>query len=59
MNEGDRSVNRWNIVDPRITQNVDNIIMNMKMVDGSDRSLFSCGISTRDQLRNYVEINNC
>lgn len=54
-----RYVNRWNIVDPSIVQNVDNIIMNMKNVDGSERSLFSCGISTRGELRNYVESNNC
>ena len=54
-----RFVNRWNIVDPSITQNVDHIIMNMKDVDGNDRSLFQCGISTRNELRNYVEVNNC
>ena len=54
-----RFVNRWNIVDPSITQNVDHIIMNMKDVNGNDRSLFQCGISTRNELRNYVEVNNC
>ena len=54
-----RYVNRWDIVDPSITQNVEHIIMNMKNVDGSDRSLFSCGLSSRNELRNYVEVNNC
>jgi hypothetical protein len=57
--DSSRFINRWNIVDPSIVQNVDNIIMNMKNVDGTDRSLFSCGISSRDELRNYVEVNNC
>jgi len=54
-----RFVNRWDIVDPSITQNPDHIIMNMKSVDGVDRSLFQCGISTRNELRNYVESSNC
>jgi len=54
-----RFVNRWNIVDPSITQNVDHIIMNMKDVNGNERSLFQCGISTRNELRNYVETENC
>ena len=54
-----RYVNRWDIVDPRIVQNVDNIIMNMKRTDGTEKSLFSCGLSSRNELRNYVEVNNC
>jgi hypothetical protein len=54
-----RYINRWDIVDPRVVQNPDNIIMNMKGADGHTISLFSCGISTRNELRNYVEINNC
>ena len=54
-----RYVNRWNIVDPRIVQNVDNIIMNMKNSNGNDISLYQCGVSTRNELRNYVETNNC
>jgi len=61
-NDGSQStryVNRWNIVDPRIVQNVDNIIMNMKNSNGNDISLYQCGISTRNELRNYVETNNC
>lgn len=57
--DSSRYVNRWNIVDPSIVQNVDNIIMNMKTTDGTMKSLFSCGISSRDELRNYVEVNNC
>uniref|UniRef100_A0A6C0IAS3 Uncharacterized protein n=1 Tax=viral metagenome TaxID=1070528 RepID=A0A6C0IAS3_9ZZZZ len=57
--DSSRYVNRWEFVDPRITQNVDHIIMNMKTTDGTQKSLFSCGISTRDELRNYVEVNNC
>ena len=57
--DSSRYVNRWNIVDPSIVQNVDNIVMNMKTTDGTMKSLFSCGISTRDELRNYVEVNNC
>ena len=57
--DSSRYVNRWDIVDPRITQNVDHIIMNMKDVDGNNRSLFQCGISSRNELRNYVEVNNC
>jgi len=54
-----RYVNRWDIVDPSIVQNVDNIIMNMKLTDGTEKSLFSCGISSRNELRNYVEVNDC
>jgi hypothetical protein len=56
---GDRFVNRWDYVDPRIVQNVDHIVMNSKNVDGTTVSMFSCGISSREQLRNYVESNNC
>ena len=54
-----RFVNRWNFVDPRITQNVDNIIMNVKTNDGVSISMPQCGISTRNELRNFVETNNC
>ena len=54
-----RYINRWDIVDPSIVQNPDNIIMNMKNSEGGVISLFQCGISTRNELRNYVEINNC
>ena len=54
-----RLVNRWDYVDPRISQNVEHIIMNVKDVNGNERSLFQCGISTRNELRNYVEVNNC
>jgi hypothetical protein len=54
-----RYINRWDIVDPRVVQNVDNIVMNMKTSDGNVIGLFPCGISTRNELRNYVEVNNC
>ena len=54
-----RYINRWDIVDPRIVQNVDNIIMNMKSSSGNTVSLHQCGISSRNELRNYVESNNC
>lgn len=54
-----RFINRWDIVDPRIVQNVDNIIMNMKSSSGNTISLHQCGISSRNELRNYVESNNC
>jgi len=54
-----RYINRWDIVDPRVVQNVDNIVMNMKDSDGHTISLFSCGISSRNELRNYVEVHNC
>jgi hypothetical protein len=54
-----RYVNRWDIVDPRVVQNVDNIVMNMKSSSGNDVSLHQCGVSTRNELRNYVETNNC
>jgi len=54
-----RYTNRWNIVDPRITQNVNNIIMNMKTSDGNIISLPQCGVSTRNELRNYVETSDC
>ena len=54
-----RFFNRWDIVDPRIVQNVDHIVMNTKSSDGTLISLHQCGISTRNELRNYVEVNNC
>jgi len=54
-----RFINRWDIVDPRVVQNVDNIVMNMEDSNGSVIGLFPCGISTRNELRNYVEVNNC
>lgn len=54
-----RYINRWDIVDPRVVQNVDNIVMNTKTSDGHVIGLFPCGISTRNELRNYVETNNC
>ena len=54
-----RFINRWDIVDPRVVQNVDNIVMNMKDSQGNVIGLFPCGISTRNELRNYVEVNNC
>ena len=54
-----RFINRWDIVDPRVVQNVDNIVMNMKDSEGHIIGLHQCGISTRNELRNYVEVNNC
>jgi hypothetical protein len=54
-----RFINRWDVVDPRVVQNVDNIVMNMKDSQGNLVGLFPCGISTRNELRNYVEVNNC
>ena len=54
-----RFINRWDIVDPRVVQNVDNIVMNMKDSSGNIIGLFPCGISTRNELRNYVEVNGC
>ena len=57
--ESTRYINRWDIVDPSIVQNVDNIVMNMKNSNGDIISLKPCGISTRNELRNYVEVNNC
>jgi hypothetical protein len=57
--ESTRYVNRWDIVDPRVVQNVDNIVMNVKSSSGNVISLHQCGISTRNELRNYVETNNC
>ena len=62
MNNGlnnTRFINRWDIVDPRVVQNVDNIVMNMKDSQGNVIGLFPCGISSRNELRNYVEVNNC
>jgi hypothetical protein len=61
-NDGSQStrfINRWDIVDPRVVQNVDNIVMNMKNADGHVISLHQCGVSSRNELRNYVEVNNC
>ena len=57
--QSSRFINRWDIVDPRIVQNVDNIVMNMKNSDGHTISLHQCGVSSRNELRNYVEVNNC
>jgi hypothetical protein len=57
--ESNRYINRWNVVDPKVTQNVDHIIMNMKDLDGNLISLHQCGISSRNELRNYVELNKC
>ena len=54
-----RYINRWDIVDPRVVQNVDHIVMNMKDSNGHVIGLHQCGISTRNELRNYVEVNNC
>jgi len=54
-----RFINRWDIVDPRVVQNVDNIVLNSKNSNGHTISLHQCGISTRNELRNYVEVNNC
>jgi hypothetical protein len=57
--ESTRYINRWDIVDPRVVQNVNNIVMNVKKSNGDTISLHQCGISTRNELRNYVEVNNC
>jgi hypothetical protein len=54
-----RFINRWDVVDPRIVQNVYNIVMNMKNSNGHVISLHQCGVSTRNELRTYVEVNNC
>jgi hypothetical protein len=54
-----RYINRWDIVDPRVVQNVDHIIMNAKNANGDMISLKSCGVSSRVELRNYVEVNDC
>jgi len=54
-----RYINRWDVVDPRVVQNVNNIVMNAKNSNGSVISLHSCGVSTRNELRNYVEVNDC
>ena len=54
-----RYINRWDIVDPRIVQNVNNIIMNTKNSNGHIIALPQCGISTRNELRNYIEVNDC
>jgi hypothetical protein len=57
--QASRYINRWDIVDPRVVQNVDNIVMNMKNADGHVIGLHQCGVSTRNELRNYVEVNDC
>ena len=57
--QSSRYINRWDIVDPRVVQNVDNIVMNIKSADGNIISLHQCGVSTRNELRNYVEVNDC
>jgi hypothetical protein len=57
--QASRYINRWDIVDPRVVQNVDNIVMNMKNANGHVISLHQCGVSTRNELRNYVEVNDC
>lgn len=54
-----RYINRWHIVDPKVTQNVEHIVMNVKSANGDTIGLHSCGVSSRNQLRNYVEINKC
>ena len=54
-----RTNNRWDYVDPKIVQNPNHIIMNYKNGSGNEVSLHQCGISTRNELRNYVELNNC
>jgi hypothetical protein len=59
FNNLSRFVNRWDYVDPKVTQNVDNIIMNMITEDGTPISLPQCGVSSRNELRNYVEVNKC
>ena len=59
FNNFSRTVNRWNYVDPSITQNVEHIIMNVKTYDGNFVSLPQCGLSSRNELRNYVEVNKC
>ena len=57
--QSSRYINRWELVDPRVVQNVDNIVMNAKTSNGDTISLHSCGVSTRNELRNYVEVNDC
>ena len=57
--QSSRYINRWDIVDPRVVQNVDNIVMNMKNAAGHVISLHQCGVSSRNELRDYVEVNNC
>ena len=57
--QSSRYINRWDIVDPRVVQNVDNIVMNMKNAAGHVISLHQCGVSSRNELRNYVEVNDC
>ena len=59
FNNFNRYVNRWDYIDPKITQNVNNIIMNVVTSDGTEISLPQCGLSSRNELRNYVEVNKC
>lgn len=54
-----RTNNRWDYVDPKLVQNPDHILMNYKTGSGNMVSLHQCGISTRNELRNFVELNNC
>lgn len=44
--------NRWDIVEPSLVQNVDHIIYMNGIVPVG-------GISTRNELQNYVNLNNC
>lgn len=44
--------NRWDFVDPVLVQNVNNIIFANGVIPRG-------GISTRNELRNYSELNNC
>lgn len=44
--------NRWDFVDPKLVQNVDNIIFANGVIPRG-------GISTRNELRNYVQLNSC
>jgi hypothetical protein len=59
FNNLSRFVNRWDYVDPKVVQNVDNIIMNVVTEDGAQISLPRSGVSSRNELRNYVEVNKC
>ena len=59
FNNFSRFMNRWDYIDPKITQNVDNIIMNVVTPDGNTISLPPGGLSSRNELRNYVEVNKC
>lgn len=44
--------NRWDFVDPKVVQNPENIIFANGIIPRG-------GISTRDELRNYMETNSC